>query len=107
MKIVVQRVLNASVTVDGQIISKIGRGLMVLVGLTEGDCQKDIDYMVSYCRLHSHKNKTPLPKPFLFQKANKVVNGKFFDCKEKGPWRASVKNVCRQKNGFSLFKTSI
>ncbi len=37
MRAVVQRVEHASVTVDGIVVGQIGRGLMVLVGVTHGD----------------------------------------------------------------------
>lgn len=37
MRIVIQRVTEASVTIDGERISAIGRGLMVLVGVEHGD----------------------------------------------------------------------
>ncbi|KAL6237667.1 hypothetical protein BDW75DRAFT_70975 [Aspergillus navahoensis] len=47
MKAVIQRVKSASVTVDGQLISKIGRGLLVLAGVGREDTEKDIDTMVS------------------------------------------------------------
>lgn len=41
MRIVVQRVSRASVRVDGRLVSEIGRGLMVLIGVQEGDGEKD------------------------------------------------------------------
>jgi D-tyrosyl-tRNA(Tyr) deacylase len=44
MKLVVQRVKSASVTVDNQIISSIGPGVMALVGLHEHDTEKDLNY---------------------------------------------------------------
>ncbi|RDW72282.1 D-aminoacyl-tRNA deacylase [Aspergillus mulundensis] len=44
---VIQRVKSASVTVDGQLISKIGRGLLVLAGVGREDTEKDIDTMVN------------------------------------------------------------
>ncbi|OEU22835.1 D-tyrosyl-tRNA deacylase [Fragilariopsis cylindrus CCMP1102] len=44
MRIVVQRVKNASVTVDGSIVSSIGPGAMALVGIHENDTQKDLEY---------------------------------------------------------------
>mmetsp|Transcript_11255 Transcript_11255/g.17407 ORF Transcript_11255/g.17407 Transcript_11255/m.17407 type:complete len:169 (+) Transcript_11255:341-847(+) len=44
MRIVVQRVKSASVTVDGQIVSKIGPGAMALVGLHEHDTTQDLQY---------------------------------------------------------------
>ena len=47
MKVVVQRVKESSVKVDGKIIGKIGYGYMLLVSFTEGDCEKIIDYMIN------------------------------------------------------------
>lgn len=41
MKIVIQRVTEASVTVDGNTVGAIGHGLMVLVGVEEGDTDDD------------------------------------------------------------------
>lgn len=45
MKALIQRVSRASVTVDGQVIGSIGRGLVVLVGAANGDTDKDIRYL--------------------------------------------------------------
>lgn len=45
MRIVVQRVSRASVTVAGELVSEIGRGLMVLAGVEDGDDASDIDYV--------------------------------------------------------------
>lgn len=41
MKAVYQRVTHASVTVDGNVISKIGDGVLLLVGVCEGDTQQE------------------------------------------------------------------
>lgn len=46
MKIVAQRVKEASVQVDGKVVGKIDNGLMLLVSFTDGDCELQIDYMV-------------------------------------------------------------
>ena len=43
MKIVIQRVKRASVTVDGETVSSIGPGLLMLVGVAEGDDEADAD----------------------------------------------------------------
>lgn len=45
MRCVVQKVNSSSVTVDGKLINKIGRGFNVLVGFTHDDTDKDIEYM--------------------------------------------------------------
>jgi D-aminoacyl-tRNA deacylase len=46
MRIVVQRVKEASVVVDNQVNGKIERGLLLLVGFTHGDSTSDIDYLI-------------------------------------------------------------
>ena len=45
MKAVVQRVARASVTVDGQIAGQIGRGVMILLGVTHGDQEKQAQWL--------------------------------------------------------------
>lgn len=45
MRIVVQRVNYASVTVEEEVVGKIGPGLMVLVGAQEGDTDADVEFM--------------------------------------------------------------
>ena len=47
MKIVVQRVSEASVEVDKKIVGKIDKGLMLLVSFTQTDSEKNIDWMVN------------------------------------------------------------
>jgi D-tyrosyl-tRNA(Tyr) deacylase len=46
MRIVVQRVSHASVTINGTEKSSISRGLLVLLGIAKDDNQSDIDYLV-------------------------------------------------------------
>lgn len=45
MRTVIQRVSEASVTVDGKIISEIGKGLLVLLGIEDADGKEDIDWL--------------------------------------------------------------
>ncbi len=45
MRIVVQRVSHASVKVDGEVVGKIGEGILVLLGVTDGDTDADIKYL--------------------------------------------------------------
>jgi D-tyrosyl-tRNA(Tyr) deacylase len=47
MRCVVQRVSRASVSVDGRVVGRIGTGLLVLVGVANGDGQADIEYTAS------------------------------------------------------------
>ncbi len=46
MKAVIQRVKSASVEVDGKVVGRIGRGLLVLLGIGKGDAEEDIKWMV-------------------------------------------------------------
>ncbi|MDR7209809.1 D-aminoacyl-tRNA deacylase [Flavobacterium piscis] len=46
MKVVLQRVSQASVTVDSKIVADIQKGLLVLVGIEDADAQEDIDWLV-------------------------------------------------------------
>ena len=45
MRIVIQRTAHASVTIDGQCKSSIGRGMLILIGIEEADGQEDIDWL--------------------------------------------------------------
>jgi D-aminoacyl-tRNA deacylase len=47
MRAVVQRVLSASVTVDGEIVGQIGPGLLALIGVGKGDNSTDVDTLAA------------------------------------------------------------
>ena len=46
MKIVIQRVSRASVTIDGKVKSSIGRGFLVLIGIASDDTVEDVEWLV-------------------------------------------------------------
>ena len=69
MRLVIQRVTEASVKVDGEIVGAIQNGLMVLVGIEDADSQEDIEWL-----------------------AGKVSNSRIFDDAE-GVMNLSVKEV--------------
>ena len=46
MRVVIQRVQHASVSINGQVKSSIGRGLLILLGIEEADTADDIDWLV-------------------------------------------------------------
>ena len=46
MRAVIQRVSKASVTIDNQLKSSIGRGLLVLLGICEEDTEEDVNWLV-------------------------------------------------------------
>ena len=79
MRVVVQRSLKSSVSVDGKLINKIDKGLMLLVGINVEDTSKDIDWMV-----------------------NKVLNLRIFD-DEKGVMNKSILDVGGEILSISQF----
>lgn len=46
MRIVIQRVTHASVTINGEIHSSIGQGYLILLGICEEDTSEDVDWLV-------------------------------------------------------------
>lgn len=46
MKIVIQRVSHASVTINGQVKSAIGRGFLILLGIADDDTREDMEWLV-------------------------------------------------------------
>ena len=69
MRLVIQRVTHASVTIEGVLKSKIGKGLLILVGIEDADSDADINWL-----------------------AQKVVNLRIFD-DENGVMNRSVIDV--------------
>lgn len=47
MRLLIQRVNEASVTIDGKLFSSIGKGMMVLVGIAEGDTAADVEWLAA------------------------------------------------------------
>lgn len=69
MRLVIQRVKEASVTVNKEFISKVQKGLLILIGIEDNDADEDIDWL-----------------------ANKVVNLRIFD-DENGVMNKSIKDT--------------
>ncbi|XP_015914880.1 D-aminoacyl-tRNA deacylase 1 isoform X3 [Parasteatoda tepidariorum] len=67
MRALIQRCMNASVSVDGETINSIGRGLCIFIGISRDDTRKDIDFMV-----------------------RKLLNLRLFDNDENKRWSLSV-----------------
>lgn|SRR5690606_33757786 len=69
MRVLIQRVLEASVRVDAKPVARIGRGMLVLVGIEEADNEEDIQWLTQ-----------------------KIVNLRIFD-DEKGIMNRSVRDT--------------
>jgi len=70
MKAILQRVLSASVTVDKQLISSIGKGILVFAAVAPGDTEKEVDAL-----------------------AAKVLKMKMWDEQAGGRWKHSVQDI--------------
>lgn len=58
MRLLIQRVNNASVTVESKIIGKINKGFLVLLGITHNDTKEEADYLVKkLCNLRVFEDK--------------------------------------------------
>jgi len=71
MRVVVQRVNEASVTINNEIVSKIGKGLLVLVGVEDEDTQEDINWLcqkITQLRIFDDENG-------IMNKSIKDING--------------------------------
>lgn len=61
MRVVIQRVKSSAVMIEGKVISKIGRGLNLLVGISPSDTDAELDWMSRKClelRLFSGEEKS-------------------------------------------------
>ncbi|SDW97256.1 D-aminoacyl-tRNA deacylase [Flavobacterium degerlachei] len=63
MKVVLQRVSSASVTIDSKIVADIQKGLLILIGIEDSDNQEDIDWLVG-----------KITKIRIFEDENQVMN---------------------------------
>jgi D-tyrosyl-tRNA(Tyr) deacylase len=72
MRAVIQRVSRAQVAVAGEIVGKIGRGLLVLLGVAQADSEADADYL-----------------------ADKIVGLRIFE-DESGKMNVDVASICGQ-----------
>ena len=79
MKVLVQRSLESSVSVDNKVVGSIDKGLVLLVGFTHTDTSEDIDYLVK-----------------------KVVNLRIFD-DENGVMNKSILDSCGSILSISQF----
>src|SRR3569832_2133340 len=62
MRVVIQRVSHASVTINGEVKGRIQRGLLVLVGIEEADTKEDIEWLsakIINFRLFPDENGVP------------------------------------------------
>ena len=108
MKLVVQRVKNASVDVDNKTVGKIDKGFLVLLGIKSSDTKQDADYLVRKLinlRVFTDENDK-------MNLALKNVNGELLiisqftlygDCKKSGN-RPSFSEAARPEIAIPLYE---
>ena len=112
MRAVIQRVSNASVTVDKIIVGKIDKGLLVFLGVGEEDNDKDVEYMVNKIvglRVFQDENdKMNLSLTdvtfghfsiYTLWRCKKREKTKFFYFCKARYWRKAIRKICSNDQG--------
>ena len=118
MLAVVQRVLEASVTVNGEKVSQIGPGLLVLLGVGKGDTEADVPWMVEKLATlrifedaagkmnlsleDTHKQLIVVSQFTLYGDARRGRRPSFTDALEPTAAKALYERVCEQLRARGL-----
>lgn len=118
MRAVVQRVLEASVTVDGKKVSQIGPGLLVLLGVGKGDTEADVPWMVEKLATlrifedaagkmnlsleDTHKQLIVVSQFTLYGDTRRGRRPSFTEALEPEPAKALYEKVCEQLRARGL-----
>jgi len=108
MKAVIQRVKEASVEVDGQMVGKINRGLLVFVGIGKDDDEKGIDWMIDkIINLRIFEKESKFDQSLLDVKGDILLVSQFTlygDCsKGRRPSFSNAMEVEKARDLFEVF----
>ena len=74
MKVVIQRVIQASVTIQQQLHASIGRGMMILVGIQADDHEEDIEWLSSkICNLRIFDDENGIMNRSILETAGEIL----------------------------------
>lgn len=118
MRAVVQRVSEASVTVEGERVSQMGPGLLVLLGVGKGDGAEDAAWMadklaglrifedaqgkMNLSLLETHRSLLVVSQFTLYGDARKGRRPSFIEAAEPETARALYEDVCARLKGLGL-----
>eukprot|EP00826_Nyctotherus_ovalis_P037331 TRINITY_DN3398_c0_g1_i10.p2 TRINITY_DN3398_c0_g1~~TRINITY_DN3398_c0_g1_i10.p2 ORF type:complete len:172 (+),score=34.53 TRINITY_DN3398_c0_g1_i10:890-1405(+) len=68
MRLLIQRILRGAVTVEGKLVGKVNKGIHILLGVTHGDTEADIEHMINRVLALN-----------LWEKGNSTMNQKTWD----------------------------
>ena len=107
MRVVVQRVSEASVSIEGQIYSQIQQGMLILLGIENKDSQEDIDWLckkIANLRIFSDENGQ-MNKSVLDIKGQVLVVSQFtLHAKTKKGNRPSYIKAARPEQAIPLYE---
>jgi D-tyrosyl-tRNA(Tyr) deacylase len=110
MRIVVQRVLEASVSIEEQIYSQIQQGLLILLGIENNDTAEDVEWLsnkIANLRIFSDENGQ-MNKSILDVKGQVLVVSQFtLHAKTKKGNRPSFTEAARPEIAIPLYETFI
>lgn len=110
MRIVVQRVLEASVSIEGRIYSQIQQGLLILLGIENNDTEEDVKWLsnkIANLRIFSDENGQ-MNKSILYEKGQVLVVSQFtLHAKTKKGNRPSFIEAARPEIAIPLYETFI
>ncbi|MFL5319451.1 MAG: D-aminoacyl-tRNA deacylase [Myxococcaceae bacterium] len=118
MKAVIQRVLSASVTVDGQRVSEMEKGLLVLLGVGKGDTEQELSWMVekiaglrifedaagkmNLSLMDTHKAMIVVSQFTLYGDASKGKRPSFIDAEEPTRAKALYEQFVERARGLGI-----
>ena len=106
MKLVIQRVLNSQVDVDGKTVGKIGKGFMVLCGITHQDSEKEADILArKLCNLRVFEDENGKMNLSLKDVGGEILSVSQFTLygNVKEGKRPSFVNAMRPENATKLY----
>jgi D-tyrosyl-tRNA(Tyr) deacylase len=110
MRVVVQRVKKASVEVSGEIVSEIGGGFLILLGIAQDDTQADIDWLcgkISKLRVFADKNDA-MNHSIVDTKGDVIVVSQFtLHASVKKGNRPSFIKAARPEEAIPLYETFV
>ena len=102
MKVVIQRVIQASVTIQQQLHASIGRGIMILVGIQADDHEEDIEWLSSkICNLRIFDDENGIMNRSILETAGEILAVSQFTLMA----RTKKGNRC-MRNSFNCFRKS-
>lgn len=113
MRVLVQRSLASSVLVDGKLVGKIDKGLVLLVGFTHSDGEEEIDFLIKkVLNLRIFDDENGVMNKSILDVGGSILSVSQFTlyaCSKKGnrPSYANSLESCKAKELYDLFNLKL